>query len=89
VVVEFAIAALIIQRLKAQSVPLAGGKLWLDAGGAVAWTALTGWFCARRLRRTCHASRHVAETIVTSGLIPPLSIHWRLRGALRFRVMFL
>jgi hypothetical protein len=31
----------------------------------------------------------VAEMLVTSALIPFLSVYWRLRGALRFRVLFL
>lgn len=57
--------------------------------GAGAWVALTGRFCARRLRRTSRAPRHVAEMVVTSALIPPLSVYWRLRGALRFRAPFL
>jgi hypothetical protein len=31
----------------------------------------------------------VAEMVVTSALIPPLSVFWRLYGALKFRVFFL
>jgi hypothetical protein len=27
--------------------------------------------------------------VVTSALIPPLAVFWRLRGALRYRVLFL
>ena len=30
----------------------------------------------------------VAAEALTSILIPPLSIYWRLRGAIRFRVLF-
>jgi cellulose synthase/poly-beta-1,6-N-acetylglucosamine synthase-like glycosyltransferase len=56
-------------------------------GGSV-WLGLTGLFCARRLSGTSHAPRHVAEMIVTSALIPPLSVFWRLCGALKFRVLF-
>lgn len=61
----------------------------LAAAGVGAWLVLTARFCARRLRRTSRAPRHVAEMLVTSALIPPLSIFWRLYGALRFRVLFL
>lgn len=43
----------------------------------------------QRLRETSLAPRHVTEMIVTSALIPFLSVYWRLRGALRFRVLFL
>jgi len=61
----------------------------LALGGAIAWLVLTGRFCARRLHGTSHAPRHLAEMIVTSALIPPLAIFWRVRGALRYRVLFL
>ncbi|MGV5609204.1 glycosyltransferase family 2 protein, partial [Burkholderia pseudomallei] len=45
--------------------------------------------CWRRLRGTAHTPSHVAEMIVTSIAIPPVSLYWRLRGALHFRVLFL
>jgi len=53
------------------------------------WVIVTARFCARRLRGTSHAPRHVAEMAVTSALIPPLAIYWRLRGALTFHVWFI
>ena len=43
----------------------------------------------RRLRGTSRAPRHVLEMLATSALIPFLSVYWRLRGALHFRVWFL
>jgi GT2 family glycosyltransferase len=66
---------------------------WLGHPGAsraaaCGWLALCGSFCARRLRGTSRAPGHVVEMIVTSVLIPPLSIYWRLYGAWRFRVPF-
>jgi hypothetical protein len=67
----------------------AGGLAWLALGGAGLWLMLTARFCARRLRGTSHAPAQVAEMAVTSALIPLLSVYWRLRGALRFRVFFL
>lgn len=67
----------------------AAGRRRLAAGSAAAWALLTGRFCARRLRRTSRAPGHVAEMVVTSALIPPLSVFWRLRGALKYRVPFL
>jgi glycosyltransferase involved in cell wall biosynthesis len=57
--------------------------------GSGLWLALTARFCARRLRGTSHAPAHVAEMALTSALIPLLSVYWRLRGALHFRVFFL
>ncbi len=61
-------------------VALAAGALWLY---------LTARFCALRLRGTSRAPRHVAEMLVTSALIPPLSLFWRCYGSLKFRVLFL
>jgi len=40
------------------------------------------------LRGTSKAPTHIAEMIVTSILIPPLSVFWRIVGALRYRVAF-
>lgn len=57
--------------------------------GLVLWACLTGHFCAQRLRHTSHAPGHVGEMIVTSMIIPPLAIYWRLRGAVKYRVFFL
>jgi hypothetical protein len=67
----------------------AARRWWLAAGGAGIWMLLTARFCARRLRDTSHTPRHIAEMSLTSALIPLLSIFWRLRGALRFRVLFM
>lgn len=52
------------------------------------WAALTARFCAQRLRGTSKAPAHVLEMIVTSILIPPLAVFWRLVGAWRYRVAF-
>jgi len=53
---------------------------------AVALVARLAW---RRLRRTDRSLRHLLEMLATSAVIPFLSVYWRLRGALRFRVLFL
>ena len=52
---------------------------------AAAWLGISVAFASRR---TSHAPRHVAEMIVTSLLIPWISVYWRTRGALHFRVPF-
>lgn len=65
------------------------GRRRFAAIGALAWLAQTGAFTALRLRGTRHDPAHVAQMAVTSALIPPLSVFWRLRGALRFRTLFL
>ena len=57
--------------------------------GFFTWLGLLARFIQRRLENTSHAPRHVLEMIVTSLFIPPLSIYWRLRGAIKYRVFFL
>ena len=64
-----------------------GDRSTFDAGLAC-WAFLTGLFCLRRLQRTSLAPGHIAEILVTSALIPPLSVFWRLYGACKFRVLF-
>ena len=64
-------------------------SLPLTVAGAALWTGLTADFCRRRLEATSRRMGHVAEMVVTSALIPPLAIFWRLRGAVRFRTPFL
>lgn len=56
--------------------------------GLLVWAILTARFCWRRLRGTSKAPAHVAEMIVTSILIPPISVFWRAVGAVRYRVAF-
>jgi GT2 family glycosyltransferase len=53
------------------------------------WLSLTAAFLVRRLRRTSRRFSHVLEMVVTSILIPPLAIYYRLLGAAKFRVGFL
>ncbi len=62
-------------------------SLALTAG--LIWLAFTLQFFGTRLRDTSRRPRHVIEMALTSALIPPLAIFWRLVGALRFRVAFL
>jgi cellulose synthase/poly-beta-1,6-N-acetylglucosamine synthase-like glycosyltransferase len=73
-------------------VALAGA--WAGQGAVVlgalgVWALLTALFCAQRLQHTSHAPHHIVEMIVTSILIPPIAIFWRLAGAIKFRVRFL
>ena len=67
---------------------LAGAPL-LALLGASAWAAMTSQFLLQRLAGTSRAPRHVAEMLLTSVLIPPVAIFWRLRGAVKYRVAFL
>lgn len=65
------------------------GHRTIAAGAALTWFVITAAFCMRRLRGAALTPAHIAEMIVTSIVIPPLSLYWRLRGALHFRTVFL
>lgn len=75
--------------LLAAPVAWLAGAPHFAAGACLLWLALTTAFCVRRLRGAALTPAHVAEMALTSILIPPLSLYWRLRGALAFRVVFL
>jgi len=53
------------------------------------WATLSGRFFVRRARGRSQTPDHLAELALTSVLIPPLAVFWRLRGAWAFRVPFL
>lgn len=55
----------------------------------ISWLLLTLRFTAQRLRNTDKGISHILEMLITSMLIPPLAIYWRLAGAIKFRVVFL
>lgn len=52
------------------------------------WAALETRFFLRRASGVDHTPRHLLDLAITSLLIPPLSVYWRLRGAVRYRVWF-
>ena len=53
------------------------------------WLVLTCRFFVRRARGRSRRADHLAELALTSALIPPVAVYWRLRGAWSFRVPFL
>lgn len=80
---------LAVLALLAASVALLADAPAVAAFAAAIWLTITTVFCWHRLRGASTAPSHIAEMIVTSIAIPPLSLYWRLRGALAFRVLFL
>jgi hypothetical protein len=68
-------------------VPLAlvFGAAHLALAAAAVWAGITGWFCIARLRHTSKDAVHVAEMLLTSALIPPLAVFWRIVGCVRYR----
>jgi hypothetical protein len=63
------------------------GTLALTA--VVIWILLLAGFIWKRLLHTSHAWPHVMEIVITSVLIPFLSVYWNLYGAVRYRVLYL
>lgn len=68
---------------------LLGGSLRPTVYCLLVWVPLVGRFWVERLRGAALTPSHVAEMLVTSVLIPPVAVYWRLRGAWTFRVPFL
>lgn len=78
-----------VASLTAAVVAAALGHLPVSFVAACVWLLLTMRFCLRRLRGTSRAPSHLAEMAVTSAIIPPLSLFWHVRGAWRYRTLFL
>ena len=55
--------------------------------GLGGWFFLTAAFVARRLRGTARTPSHVAEMVVTSAVIPFLSVWYRFYGAWKFKAL--
>lgn len=66
----------------------AAGAPQFAVGFAALWCGLTARLCLSRLRPAKKCVSQVTEMIVTSTLIPPIAVFWRIVGALRFRVVF-
>jgi glycosyltransferase involved in cell wall biosynthesis len=64
------------------------GSTAIAWAGAGVWAVMTALLCRKRLRGASGSLSHVAEILVTSALIPPTAVFWRLAGAIRFRVRF-
>ncbi len=64
-----------------------------QASAAITAALLAGAFvlhlAVQRLRHTALTPEHIGEMLLTSALIPFLSVYWRLRGAIHFRAAFL
>jgi GT2 family glycosyltransferase len=56
--------------------------------GLLLWGILTVRFFVHRMRGASRRPGHVLEMLLTSMLIPPLAVFWRLAGMLRYRVAF-
>ena len=57
--------------------------------GLAIWLGLTIFFIAKRLYKTKLTLNHITEMVVTSLLIPFLSVFWQWYGAVKYRVLFI
>jgi glycosyltransferase involved in cell wall biosynthesis len=60
----------------------------LTWGGLAMWAGITLWFIWLRLRHTSKKPSHILEMVVTSLVIPYLSLYWRVKGAFEYKVFF-
>jgi glycosyltransferase involved in cell wall biosynthesis len=67
---------------------LAAGHEIVAVIGCGGWLVLTAMLAIRRLRGGPHRAAHIADMLVTSALIPPVSVFWRVLGAIKYRVRF-
>jgi hypothetical protein len=80
---------MIVVALLSFAVALAMDQPVVAASAVATWLFLTAWFGAERLPTGRKTFGGVTEAIVASVLVPPLTVFWRLAGALKFRVPFL
>ena len=71
--------------LLATPAALALGAPGVALATGAAWIGITCALAVKRLRHTSRRPGHVTEMIVTSALIPPLAVFWRIAGAIRYR----
>jgi glycosyltransferase involved in cell wall biosynthesis len=53
------------------------------------WLLLTLLVSLPRLEQTTQGMETMGEVLLTSALLPPVAVFWRLMGALKFRVLFI
>lgn len=80
---------LIVSSLGISMIAAVGGRGTLAAGAALFWLGMTGALFVKRMGGTAKTPSHIAEMLLTSAVIPPLAVYWRMVGAWRFRVAFL
>jgi glycosyltransferase involved in cell wall biosynthesis len=78
---------IVVATLAVPAAALVGAWRLAVAAAAVA-LLLIGCLAWRRLQGASRAPRHVLEMVLTSALIPFLSVWWRLRGAWHFRAWY-
>lgn len=86
--IVLALIVLLITLLLLELNPASRLLVGLAISAVLVWLTLTTKFCLQRLQGTSHQFSHIAEMVVTSVLIPPVSLFWRTLGAITFHVIF-
>jgi glycosyltransferase involved in cell wall biosynthesis len=79
----------IIAAFMVLAIGLLSQNKWTSITGFYLWIFLTFNFIVRRLYTTQLSAKHIAEMVVTSFIIPFLSIYWQWYGAVKYKVFFL
>ena len=61
----------------------------LTIAGLATWIGFTAFFAIKRLYITKLSLNHIAEMVITSLVIPFISVFWQWYGALKYRVLFI
>ncbi|MCQ6956533.1 glycosyltransferase [Mucilaginibacter aquariorum] len=61
----------------------------LTLTGSIVWISFTLFFITKRLYTTKLTINHIAEMVVTSIIIPFVSVFWQWYGAVKYRVLFI
>lgn len=61
----------------------------ITPAGFSVWIALNIYFIIKRLYHTRLTPGHIAEMVITSLVIPFLSVYWQWYGAFKYRVLFI
>jgi glycosyltransferase involved in cell wall biosynthesis len=57
--------------------------------GLIGWLGFTTFFIVKRLYTTKLSLNHIAEMVITSFIIPFISVFWQWYGAVKYRVLFI
>jgi glycosyltransferase involved in cell wall biosynthesis len=57
--------------------------------GLVGWLGFTAFFIIKRLYITKLSLNHITEMVITSLIIPFISVFWQWYGAIKYRVLFI
>lgn len=61
------------------------GQGSLAAAAFLGWWICTWWFIMKRLSKTSRSRIHISEMIVTSAVIPIISLYWRFYGCWKYK----